>query len=67
MTPNGAALRSIREARGLSLRRLADLIERTPGYLSRIERNLQPAGAETLRRCADALNVPLDAITRETP
>lgn len=67
MRPNGAAIRHIREARGHSLRRLAGLIDRSPGYLSRIERNLQDAGEDTLRRIADALDVPIGAIARETP
>lgn len=67
VTPNGAAIRSIREARGQGLRRLAHRIDRSPGYLSRIETELQGAGDETLRRIADALNVPVGAITRETP
>lgn len=67
MTPNGAAIRYFREARGLSLRRLAHLINRSPGYLSRIETGQQGASDDTLRLAAAALTVPVDAITRETP
>ncbi|MET9956687.1 helix-turn-helix transcriptional regulator [Streptomyces sp. NPDC006339] len=65
MTPNGAAIRSIREARGLSLRRLAHLIERSPGFLSHIEREDDGASPETLGRIASSLAVPIEAITRE--
>lgn len=67
VTPNGAAIRSFREARGLSLRKLADLIDRDPGYLSHVETDKQGAGAETLNRIAQELRVPLAAITREKP
>jgi transcriptional regulator with XRE-family HTH domain len=67
VTPNGAAIKALREARGLSLRRLAHLINRSPGYLSRIENDRQGAGDETLRLTAAALTVPIGAITRETP
>lgn len=67
VTPNGAAIRSIREARGISLRRLAGLIDRDPGYLSHVETEKQGAGRKTLERIAHELQVPLAAITREKP
>ncbi|TXS21424.1 helix-turn-helix domain-containing protein [Streptomyces sp. ms191] len=67
VTPNGAAIRSIREARGLSLRRLARLIERSPGFLSHIETEDDGASPETLGRIATSLAVPIEAITREKP
>ncbi|MFJ2399784.1 helix-turn-helix domain-containing protein [Streptomyces xanthochromogenes] len=67
MTPNGAAIRTIRELRGLTLRRLAHLIGRDPGFLSHIETEQQGAGNDTLQRIADELHVPIDAITREKP
>lgn len=53
--------------RGLSLRRLAHLIDRDPGYLSHIETERQGAGGETLQRIAAGLQVPIEAITREKP
>ena len=65
VTPNGAAIRAFRKLRGMSLRRLAQLVERDPGYLSHVERDLQGAGDETLKRIAKKLDVSLDAITRE--
>ncbi|MFD9567710.1 helix-turn-helix domain-containing protein [Streptomyces sp. NPDC059994] len=67
MTPNGAAIRAFRELRGLSLRRLAHLIDRDPGYLSHIETEQQGAGVQTLTRIAKRLKVPIEAITREKP
>ncbi|MFF3324909.1 helix-turn-helix domain-containing protein [Streptomyces sp. NPDC002889] len=67
MTPNGAAIKSIREARGMSLRRLAVRIDRDPGFLSHVENEKQGAGLETLNRIAQELRVPLAAITREKP
>ncbi|MGW6557966.1 helix-turn-helix domain-containing protein [Streptomyces hydrogenans] len=65
MTPNGAAIRTIREARGMSLQRLARLIGRSPGFVSRIETEGRGASPETLRRIAAALGTTIHAITRE--
>ncbi|WP_442815123.1 helix-turn-helix domain-containing protein [Streptomyces sp. NBC_01298] len=66
MTPNGAAIRSIRKAQGRGLRWLAGRIDRSPGYLSKIEQERQSAGPETLRRIAAVLDVPVGAITKES-
>ncbi|MEZ3180351.1 helix-turn-helix domain-containing protein [Streptomyces pimonensis] len=61
-------MKAIREAQGISLRQLAADIGRDPGFLSRVEKDQQGAGAETLHRYADRLNVPITAIThKETP
>jgi transcriptional regulator with XRE-family HTH domain len=49
----------------MSLRRLAHLVNRDPGYLSHVERDQQGAGRETLQRIAEELGVPMKAITRE--
>ncbi|MGQ4353245.1 helix-turn-helix domain-containing protein [Streptomyces drozdowiczii] len=67
VTPNGAAIRSFREKCGLSLRRLAHLIDRDPGYVSRIEAEQRGAAEGTLRQIAAVLQVPVAAITREKP
>ncbi|WP_097982869.1 helix-turn-helix domain-containing protein [Streptomyces sp. f150] len=67
VTPNGAAIRSFREKCGLSLRRLAHLIDRDPGYVSRIEAEQRGAAEDTLRHIAAVLQVPVAAITREKP
>ncbi|MFD0074329.1 helix-turn-helix domain-containing protein [Streptomyces sp. NPDC127166] len=66
MTPNGSAIRTIREARGMSLQRLARLIKRSPGFVSRIETGERGASRDTLDRIAIALRTPINAITRET-
>ncbi|MEU2603207.1 helix-turn-helix domain-containing protein [Streptomyces albus] len=66
MIPNGAAIRSFREARGLSLRRLAHLIGIHPSCLSRIETGQRGATDRTLRTAAEVLQVPLNAIHKET-
>jgi transcriptional regulator with XRE-family HTH domain len=67
VTPNGAAIRSIREARGFSLRRLAGLAGIAPSTLSRIETGQRGTGPVTIRSIASALDTPTEAITREFP
>jgi transcriptional regulator with XRE-family HTH domain len=47
------------------MRHLARLAEMHPSHLSRLERGARGAGGEVLGRIATALDVPLDAITRE--
>jgi len=49
----------------MSLQRLARLIERSPGFVSRIETEDRGASLETLNRIATALHTPVNAITRE--
>jgi transcriptional regulator with XRE-family HTH domain len=58
-------MKAIREARGVSLQQLAKDIGRDVGFLSRVENDRQGAGAETLHRYAERLNVPIRAITHE--
>ncbi|MGW4648108.1 helix-turn-helix domain-containing protein [Kitasatospora sp. NPDC004289] len=65
VTPNGSAIRSLREAHGVSLRQLSALTGRDRGFLSRLERGLTGASDQTLRGIAVALNVPVAAINRE--
>lgn len=66
VTPNGAALRAIREARELSLRDLGEMAGMNASYLSQIERGERDPRPETVQRIAQALGVPEDAITRGT-
>lgn len=70
LTPNGAAIRVIRERTGISLTGLAAKAGITKGQLSMIERGL-PGGLnprpEVMRGIADALGVHLAAITNLTP
>lgn len=49
----------------MSLRGLASLIGRSPGFLSHIETEDDGASPETLNRIATSLAVPIAAITRE--
>jgi transcriptional regulator with XRE-family HTH domain len=66
VTPNGAAIKAFREARGYSVRHLARLTRRDPSFISRIEAGTRGQRSEvTLHRIAEALNVPIQAITRE--
>ena len=65
MKANGAAIKAIREARGLSLRHLANLAETDPSHLCRIESGERGASSMKLSQLAAALDVPRDAITRE--
>ncbi|WP_353963665.1 helix-turn-helix domain-containing protein [Streptomyces phaeochromogenes] len=67
MTPNGAAIRAFRGVRGYSARRLADLTERSPSTITRIEGEERGASRVTLDRIAAALDIPVEAITREKP
>lgn len=60
---NGDAVKALREAQGLSLRRLAASIDRNPGFLSRLERGLLEASPATQIAIAGRLGVPIDAIT----
>ena len=58
-------MKAIRKARGISLQQLARQIGRDPGFLSKVENGQQGAGAGTLHRYAEELNVPIEAITHE--
>ncbi|WP_159054476.1 helix-turn-helix domain-containing protein [Streptomyces dysideae] len=67
MTPNGATIKAFREVRGHSVRRLAHLAGRHPSTITRIEEGCRGTTPETLRRIAAALEIPVEAITRENP
>jgi len=51
----------------MGLRQLAHLISRDAAFLSRIERSQRGARDETLKSIAKALDVDIEAITREKP
>ncbi|WP_068114439.1 TetR family transcriptional regulator [Nocardioides dokdonensis] len=57
-TAHGSAVRSAREARGLSLRRVALQLEVSPATLSGIELGRTPLSLERLHRLAELLDVP---------
>lgn len=62
--PFGLWLRSVREEAGVSLRKLARQIKRSPSYLSSVERGLHvPPPPEVQALLADALGVPRREMT----
>lgn len=44
---------------------MASRVQRSPGFLSKVERGRAPASEETLKRIAAVLEVPIAAINRE--
>ena len=63
---NGAAIRSIRMALGIPQNHLAVRVGITAPSMSQIEKGKQP-GPDTIKRIADELGVPLDAISYPVP
>lgn len=60
---NGATVRVVRELTGISQHDLAARCAISQGTLSNIERGIHGTSPETNRKLADALGVPLEAIT----
>ena len=60
---NGAAVRVIREALGIRNGDLAHRVGMTPGTLSHIEKDGRQVSSAKQRGIADAMGVPLEAIT----
>lgn len=60
---NGAAIRAIRVAKGISLRTMAEATDYDRGALSKIENGLKDASNEALAVFSAYLEVPLDAIS----
>ena len=58
----GMTIRRLREERNLSLKELANRSDLTPSFLSQVERNLTNPSVASLRRVAQAFNVPLTAL-----
>lgn len=65
LNTNGEAIRALRKTRGLKMYELAKAAEITDGYLGNIERGKIHGTSWVLRRIADVLDVPLQAIVRE--
>lgn len=55
----GSRIRQKRIEKGLSLKALANLIEKTPSFLSQVERGLAEPSITSLRKIANALEVPI--------
>ena len=60
---NGASVRAIREALGIAHGDLALRLEISAGYLSNLEKGAKQPSPQVLRRIADELGVPVDAIS----
>lgn len=63
----GARLRSMRQARGLSLTALAEDASISNALLSQVERDQMDPSLDTLRKLARALNVPLFSLFQDSP
>ncbi|UWR22225.1 helix-turn-helix domain-containing protein [Sulfitobacter sp. S190] len=63
----GADLRALRKARGLTLSALGDVLGRSVGWLSQVERGMSEPGMEDLRLIARALDVSLSSLFRQNP
>ncbi len=58
----GATIRRLREERSLSLKEVAARSGLTPSFLSQVERNLTSPSVASLRKVAQAFDVPLTAL-----
>lgn len=67
MTPNGAAIRALRESLGWSGVKFAAAVGISHPHLFNIERGKRQASPPVLRKMADVLGVPLAAITSQRP
>lgn len=61
----GERIRTVRQARRLSLRTLASATQTSPGFLSELERGRVNASISTLRRIADGLGLTLPDLFSE--
>lgn len=61
----GQRIKVIRKRRGLSQMALAELIEKTPAFLSYIENGSKSLSIDTLIQIANALNVPADELLQD--
>lgn len=64
---NGATIRVVREALGITQASLAARAQVSKSYLCEIETGAYQPSAEVIQRLATELGVPLDAITYPVP
>jgi XRE family transcriptional regulator, fatty acid utilization regulator len=64
---NGTAISTVRKALGISQRALAARAGIAAAYLSQIEHSERQPDPGVIRRLADELGVPFDAITYPVP
>lgn len=62
----GADLRALRKSRGLTLQQLSDVLGRSVGWLSQVERDISSPSIEELRSLAKALDVPISLFFGQT-
>lgn len=60
---NGASVKALREALGISNRTLASRAEINPGYLTKIEQGSRQPTPPVMVKLANGLGVPLEAIS----
>jgi mRNA interferase RelE/StbE len=58
-------VRAWREHKGVSLRKLANMADVSPSYLSEIESGRKPGSVDALNRLAGALGTSIDALVAE--
>ena len=58
----GADLRALRKSRGITLSDLAEVLERSVGWLSQVERDLSEPSVADLKQIARALDVPVSIL-----
>lgn len=58
----GADLRALRKTRGLTLNDLADVLDRSVGWISQVERDLSEPSVFDLKQFANALGVPVSIL-----
>ncbi len=64
--PLGADLRALRRARGITLAQLSDVLGRSVGWLSQVERDLSEPSITDLRHMAKEFDVPVSILFRHT-
>lgn len=60
----GADIRALRKARGMTLTELGQVLGRSVGWLSQVERDLSEPSITDLRHLAKALNVSVSSLFR---
>lgn len=64
---NGASIRAIRDPLGIPQQELAARAGISPSHMNKIEQGVEQPSSATVRKIADALGVPLEAITYPVP
>lgn len=63
----GADIRALRKARGLTLTEMSNVLGRSVGWLSQVERDLSDPSISDLRQIAKALDVPMTMLASSQP